>query len=124
MTEAEWMTATDRRAILELLQDKASDWKLRLFAVACRFRAWHLLTDTGKQSLSCARRALRCCRCGEPHRSGLVTTQRGEPLEFKQGQALMLPSVLTTCSKLSPPHHGSTSFQARRLAQISEPTRP
>lgn len=45
MTEAEWMTATDPTPMLEFLRDKATDRKLRLFAVACCRRVWHLIPE-------------------------------------------------------------------------------
>ena len=45
MTEQEWLQATGLRLMLEFLRDKASERKLRLFAVACCRRIWHLLTD-------------------------------------------------------------------------------
>src|SRR4051812_24322970 len=45
MTEAEWLACTEPTPMLEFLGDGASSRKLRMFAVACCRRIWHLLTD-------------------------------------------------------------------------------
>jgi hypothetical protein len=45
MTEIEWMTATDLRPLLGVLEGKASSRKMRLFRVACLRVSWDRLGD-------------------------------------------------------------------------------
>ena len=45
MTETEWLACTSPDPMLEFLRGRASDRKLRLFAVACCRRLWPLLVE-------------------------------------------------------------------------------
>jgi hypothetical protein len=47
MTETDWQTCTDAQAMLDFLREsgRATDRKLRLFAVACCRRIWPLLSE-------------------------------------------------------------------------------
>jgi hypothetical protein len=64
MTEAEWLACTDPQPMLEFLQDKASDRKLRLFAYACCRHLNHLPADD---------RTKRAVEAAEQLADGLIT---------------------------------------------------
>src|SRR5271155_4913860 len=66
MTEAEWLACEDPRERLEYLRGKATDRKLRLFAVACCRRIWHVLSD---------RRCREAVETGELSAGGVVSTE-------------------------------------------------
>jgi hypothetical protein len=56
--ETEWLSCTDPEPMLDLLRDKASDRKLRLFGVACCRRIRDYLTDPkARNALELAERA-------------------------------------------------------------------
>ncbi len=50
MTESEWLTCEDSHTMLKSLECRASDRKLRLFAVACCRRYWDLLREEGSRT--------------------------------------------------------------------------
>jgi hypothetical protein len=54
MTETEWQNVSEPHAMLQFLRDKASDRKLRLFAVACSRRIWNLIDDLGRVAVEAA----------------------------------------------------------------------
>lgn len=49
MTEHEWLECAEPKEMLKCLDIMVSDRKLRLFAVSCCRRAWHLLTSEGSR---------------------------------------------------------------------------
>jgi hypothetical protein len=67
LTEAEWLAATDPTPMLEFLKGKASDRKLRLFAVAGCYRVWHLMVDA---------RTRRAVEMAEVFADGGMTAER------------------------------------------------
>jgi hypothetical protein len=66
MTEAEWLTSTDFRAMIDFARGQASDRKLRLFSCACVRRVWHLLHDE---------RSRHAVEVSERYADGLATDQ-------------------------------------------------
>lgn len=56
MTEAEWLMCTDPRTMYLFIRGSASDRKVRLFAVACCYRLWDLMTEERRDAIRIAER--------------------------------------------------------------------
>jgi hypothetical protein len=56
MKEGNWLAAKDPQPLLDFLRGRASDRKLRLFAVACCREVWDLLDAAGRAALEVAER--------------------------------------------------------------------
>src|SRR5262245_6697036 len=54
MTEAEWLAGDGPAAMLEILRNKVSDRKLRLFAVACCRGIWRHIEEDCRQYVEIA----------------------------------------------------------------------
>lgn len=78
MTESDWDTAADPSPMLKALSGKASERKLRLFAVACCRRHWHLMTDE---------RSRAAVELGERLADGLGTETERQVAEAQAVQA-------------------------------------
>jgi hypothetical protein len=85
MTEGEWDACTKPATMLAFLRDsgRASDRKLRLFAVACCRRIWPLLTDE---------RARKAVEVVEQFADGLVGEQALAAAAFEVRMALSDPA--------------------------------
>jgi hypothetical protein len=66
--EKEWLECTDPTTMLEFLRGKASDRKLRLFAVACCRRFQHLLVPEACEALEVAERVAEGTASSEDRR--------------------------------------------------------
>jgi hypothetical protein len=103
MTEAAWLNGTDPQPMLELLRGKVSDRKLRLFAVACCRRVWHLLED---------KRSRRAVETAEAYAAGKRTISQME----KQYRAASTAAERTFQQLCSGPRNDYLVRAARAVA--------
>jgi hypothetical protein len=85
VTEAEWLESTEPQLMLDFIRGRASDRKLRLFAVACCRRLWNLYTDE---------RAREAIGLAERYADGLATEGQlldGDWAGLDEGFPVILP---------------------------------
>jgi hypothetical protein len=75
MTEAEWLACADTRSMLRLVQDSASERRLRLFVLACCWEVWGASADEPTRlALECAD---RFAEAGSSVKKNLVRVRTG-----------------------------------------------
>ncbi len=85
MTESEWNTCTDPDVMLEFLQNRASERKLRLFGAACCRRVWSLMTDPKHR---------RAVEAAERLADGLITEEQFKKIH---GPVVAMWAELPSC---------------------------
>jgi hypothetical protein len=78
MTEAEWLACTDPQVMLAYLRGRASERRLRLFAVSCCREIWNLFTDE---------RIKQAVEAAERFSDGLMTADGMEKASFEAEDA-------------------------------------
>jgi hypothetical protein len=87
-TEEEWQTCPDPWLMLEILGDRVSERKLRLFAMACYRRVWHLLQDESEAIIRRAAGLLeRYAYSGQapPGWDAVTSSLGGHPILWAEG---------------------------------------
>jgi hypothetical protein len=139
MTEQEWLDCTDPKLMLEFLRGKASERKLRLFAVGCCRRVRGLLTsEKSRKAVEVAERYVD----GQTGQSELLAAVRGAEREAASSGGPVIgydavaaviaaadPNTTSVDAALSTAHnavnaaggsflHRRTAFMAERSAQV------
>jgi hypothetical protein len=126
VTETEWNSCNDPNAMLEYIQNRASERKLRLFGAACCRRVWRLMTDP---------RHRRAVEAAERLADGLITEERFKEIHQP---VMAMWAKLPSCQedKWEPSHYMTgaathvgtgggaeyaASFAARGLAYDADP---
>ena len=110
MTEAEWLTCTDPEKMLEFLRGKASERKLRLFAVACCRRIWRLFKDDNNR---------RAVEVSERLADGLATNAERRSAALAAGGGSGDAGGAAACAVGVPPLHAAERASANAASAFA-----
>src|SRR5262245_57872983 len=116
-TEADWFACTDPTPMLEFLRGKASERKLRLFAVGCCRRVWALIKD---ESFRAAVRAAELFADNMITKEEMTETQKAAIPGFVQlhGGEDLAPGAALSAAAISAP---KKSFFEQLLDAFDDP---
>jgi hypothetical protein len=101
MTEAEWLACTNPQLMIEFLRPKASDRKIRLFAVACCRRVWSSLQH---EEFRDAVRTAELFADGLVDRAEMLRAyEKAFAMHPKNGKGYGPSAALTACAFPAPP---------------------
>jgi hypothetical protein len=109
MTEQEWLECNRMKPMLEYLQDKAGDRKLRLFACACVRQKWRWLNNSLRESVEVT----------ESYADGLVT--QSTLRQSHQASWAKAPSMSLHCACFV--NHDSINLMLQAAEVIRSPLR-
>src|SRR5258707_7813648 len=111
MIEEEWLYCSDPTPMLKLLRGKASERKLRIFAVACCRRIWHRLLDE---------RSRWAIEVVSEHIEGLTTTKQLRAAEAEAESAFQSLKQAVIASVVGPDPYRQASFPPRGLFDLAD----
>ena len=109
MTEQEWLAGTDPTPMLDFLRGKASDRKLRYFAVGCCCRIMRLLTD---------QRSVNAVLVADRYLDGAASVKNSRRQAGPHGRLTRTPFGPTTTPLLLPCRSPLTTPTTRRTMPL------
>jgi hypothetical protein len=117
MTESEWLVTTDPEPMLEFLRGKASNRKLRLFALACCRRVWDWLGERSRRAIEMMERYLE----GRASDEELLLVMDGAREDWLDEFGTHHPSTAAYCAtdmSYSDAYHAATGAAAEVLEAV------
>jgi hypothetical protein len=120
MIESGWLACSEPEGTLELLQGKASERKLRLFAIACCRRIWGRINDG--RSRAAVEFAEQFAEVGLARRGGRAAVERAAQAACREAEAACRQAE-AACWEAEATGWGAAAARRRKEAGITYATR-